>query len=66
LYPYLSYIDDEYQNFINQLLQSLEIRKLPKGYIIAEELDECHEILFIMSGKYNVGYDINRKTIYRK
>jgi len=48
------------------LLQGLEIRKLPKGHIIAEELDECHEILFVISGKYNVGYDINRKTIYRK
>ena len=47
-------------------MQSLEIRQFKKGEIIAKELDECNEILFVISGKYNVGYDINRKTIYRK
>lgn len=47
-------------------MQSLEIRKYPKGHIIANELDECQEVLFVISGKYNIGYDINRKTIYRK
>jgi len=30
-----------------QLMHSLEIRHIKKGTIIARELDECNEILFV-------------------
>ena len=33
---------------------------------IAKELDECMEILFVMEGRYNVGYEINKKAHFRK
>jgi hypothetical protein len=34
--------------------------------MVAYELEDCQEILFIFSGKYNVGYEINKKRKYRK
>ena len=47
-------------------MQSLEIRKIHKYEMIARELDECDEILFVFQGRYNIGYEINRKNRYRK
>lgn len=47
-------------------MQNLEIRKIHKGEIIAKELDECGEVLFVMEGRYNIGYEINKKIHYRK
>jgi len=44
----------------------LEIRKFYKGEIIAKELDECNEAIFVMEGRYNIGYEINKKIKYRK
>ena len=31
-----------------------------------KELDECLEVLFIYDGKYNVGYEINKKIKYKR
>ena len=47
-------------------MHSLEIRFIKKGTIIARELDECHEILFVCEGRYDVGYEINKKVSFRK
>lgn len=58
--------DDEYSNFMTKVMQSLEIRKIHKYEMIARELDECDEILFVFQGRYNIGYEINRKNRYRK
>ena len=44
----------------------MDIRKIEKGEIIANELDECAEVLFIMEGRYNIGFEINKKIHYRK
>lgn len=44
----------------------LEICQYIEGDIIAKELDECNEILFVMDGKYDIGYKINKKIRYRK
>ncbi len=62
----MTYEDDEYSNFMTKVMQSLEIRKIQKGEIIARELDECDEILFVFRGRYNIGYEINRKYRFRK
>ena len=48
------------------LLDSLEFRMFKSGVLLANELDECHEILFIQQGKYNIGYQLNNKHYYRK
>lgn len=34
--------------------------------MIAKELDECAEVLFIEKGWYNIGYEINKKVHFRK
>ena len=34
--------------------------------LIAAELEECNQIMFVMSGRYNVGFEINKKRYYRK
>ena len=44
----------------------LEISRYQEGETIAKELDECDEILFVMDGKYDIGYEINKKIRYRK
>jgi hypothetical protein len=51
---------------MTQLMHSLEIRHIKKGSIIARELDECHEILFVYDGRYNIGYEINKRVRFRK
>jgi len=33
--------------------------------MIYKELDDCSEIYFVMSGKYDVGYEINKIRRYR-
>ena len=47
------------------LLDSLEFRLYQPGFLLANELDECNEILFIQQGLYNIGYQINNKVYYR-
>ena len=47
-------------------MRSLEIIRTPPGEMLANELDECSQITFVMSGRYNVGYEINKKSYYRK
>jgi len=51
---------------MTKIMQFLEISQILEGEIIAKELDECNEILFVMDGKYDIGYQINKKIRYRK
>jgi adenosine/AMP kinase len=51
---------------MTQIMQFLEISQILESEIIAKELDECNEILFVMDGKYDIGYEINKKIRYRK
>jgi hypothetical protein len=48
------------------MMHGLDIRFIKKGEIIAKELDECLEVLFVMEGRYNIGYEINKKVHFRK
>jgi signal-transduction protein with cAMP-binding, CBS, and nucleotidyltransferase domain len=48
------------------IMQNLEVRLFKKGEIIYQELDEAHEVLFVFSGRYNVGYEMNKIRRYRK
>jgi len=47
-------------------MENLQIRKYCKGSIIMKELDECNEVLFVIDGRYNIGYEVNKKVRYRK
>lgn len=49
-----------------QIMKSLDIRHFKENEIIIEELDECREVLFVLEGKYNIGYQINNIQSYRK
>ena len=48
------------------IMQNLEVREYHAGEYIAKELDECLEVLFVISGRYNVGYELNNVERYRK
>ena len=48
------------------IMQNLEIRFIKAGLTIAKELEECDEILFVFTGLYNAGYEVNKKTYYTR
>ena len=65
-FPYLTFEkDDNYLKFMTLIMRSLESRYFIQHDVIHKELDECHEVLFIMEGKYNIGYEINKKRHFR-
>lgn len=43
----------------------MEIRYYKKNTIIAAEMDECLDILFVDSGFFRVGYQINNQQFYK-
>lgn len=47
-------------------MENLEVRFYKKGEILINELDECSEVLFVLEGLYNVGYEINKIVKYRR
>ena len=47
-------------------MRSLESRYYIQHQVIYKELDECLEVTFILEGKYNVGYEINKMRRFRK
>ena len=42
-------------------MNNLEMRYMDKREMIANEMDECYELLFVYLGVYSVGYEINKK-----
>jgi hypothetical protein len=48
------------------LMSNLEIRNFDAGKLVVKELDECMELLFVMDGKYDIGYEINKKYHWRR
>lgn len=58
--------NDYYAKFMTQILKNLETRYIKRKEIISEEQDDCLEVLFVMHGRYNVGYEINKLKRFRK
>ena len=48
------------------ILNALEVRSFKQNEVISNELEESLEILFVQQGKYDVGYEINKKAFYRR
>ena len=48
------------------IMLNLEINFIHKDEMIALELEECNEMTFVMSGRYNIGFEINKKRYFRK
>lgn len=65
-FPYFTFDHDNYSEFMIQLMNSLEYREFYKNQIIVHELEECDEMLFIEHGRYKIGYEINKKSFFRK
>ena len=64
-YPFYTLENEMYESFIIMFLNLLEVRMFEPGQLIADELDECQEMLFIEAGIYSVGYWINNKPKLR-
>jgi len=47
------------------IMNYLEVRQYKPGEYIAQEMDESLEVLFVERGRYEVGYEINKRGFYR-
>lgn len=66
-YPFMTFHNDDlYATFMTIILTNLEVRHYDAGKLINQELDECLEVLFVMQGKYNIGYEVNKIKRYRR
>lgn len=65
-YPFYTYENDMYSEMMINLMNSLEVRIYKKDSVIARELDDCAELLFVEKGTYKVGYEINNKLFFRR
>ena len=65
-FPYFGYDNEIYADFMKQFMNHLEIRKFKKFQIIANEMEESLEVLFVEQGRYQVGYEINKKRFFRR
>ena len=64
-FPFMTLEDNLYSNFITKFLGILEPRRFQSQQMIYQELDTPGEFYFIMEGKYDVGYNMNRQKQYR-
>ena len=53
--------EDEYDNFMLEIMKSLLPRRYFEGNIIFNELQEVLEMTFVQTGQFQVGYEINKK-----
>lgn len=54
--------DQNYRDFMLNLLRNLEPRTEPTGTVIYRTLEEVEEIYFIEKGSVDIGFEINRIT----
>ena len=50
----------EYRNFMIDMLRLLQPRQEGGNVVIYKELDEINEVIFINSGTFEIGFEINR------
>ena len=55
----LTWADSYYEKFMINVFQVLTPIRYEQGEIIYAELDDCDQVLFLLSGKYEMGYTIN-------
>ena len=65
-FPFYKYDDEMFSQFMKQFMNSMEIRIFKKHQMIANEMEESLEILFVEQGRYDVGYEINKKKFFRR
>lgn len=47
-FPFYTYSDDNYSQFLLAIMQNLEVRYFNAGEMIYHELEECNEALFVV------------------
>lgn len=58
---YYTWEDQNYREFMIDLLSNLEPRREKKGSILFQELEEISEIFFVSQGTVDIGYELNRQ-----
>ena len=61
---FFTWNDDEYRDFMIYVISNLEPFEELKHTILANELYEFNEILFVNKGKVVIGYEINKQKRY--
>ena len=51
---------------MKNLMHCLEVRRFREGEIIANEMEESLEVMFVNKGRYDIGYEINNKRFFRR
>lgn len=64
-YSFYTWSDNQYQNFMIDILRKLEPRKFAEREYINYELDEVNEIIFIEKGEYDIGYEVNKMEKFK-
>ena len=59
------FIDPEFRNFMCNLIFKLEPIKFSKDTILADELDEINQVIYLIDEYYHVGFSINRQPFFR-
>lgn len=53
--------EDDYDEFMLEIMKCLKPRRYFEGNIIFTELQEVLEMTFVLKGMFKVGYEINKK-----
>jgi hypothetical protein len=62
-YPFYTLEDVNYSKFIIRLLSYMYTRQFEPGELIAREMIESGEIIFVEKGIYNIGYEIKNSCV---
>lgn len=65
-YPYYTFEDKDYSDFITSIFSILEVRRIPAQFLIQEELEEVADVIFVEKGTYLMGFQINKKDYYKR
>ena len=65
-FPYFTFDDKDYANFITGMFQQLEICVVEPETLLIGELEECNELLFVQNGTYKMGFAVNNRRYFRK
>lgn len=59
-----TWLDEEYKEYMREILMIMEPRCEMAGTTIINEMDEFLEVTFFIHGSYKIGYSLNNKRIY--
>ena len=63
-HSFYNWTDYTYEDFMIQIFQSLSPLRFEPMDQIYNELDEIEKVVYLHEGKFDIGYEINRKRFY--